>query len=340
MKSYPIRIPQWILTYQGTNITADISSMALEIVYSDFLENDAGEIAITLEDAERLWQGPWYPQQGDLVSLAVGYHGEELLPCGDFQVDQLELDGPPDVFHLRCLSAYVVPAMRTANYVAYEGQSLTGIAAIIAGKYGLTLIAAADSPDIGFQRVTQAGETDLSFLRRLAREHGYGFNVRGDTLVFYAYASLEAQPPVASIQRSDVIRFHFSNKTHRVYQAAHVAYQHAAARDLIAQTSEASPPPITSDSLKLNRRCENNQQALFKAKGALHAANKSQVTAEIVLSGMTILSAGNNIEMSGFGVNDGIYLIEAARHRLGRNGGAVPAGYSTEIETRRLALPA
>ncbi|MGH8013521.1 MAG: phage late control D family protein [Candidatus Binataceae bacterium] len=337
--SYPVRKANWILTYQGINITADISSMVQEIIYSDYLEGAAGEIEIALADEAGLWQGPWYPSQGDQVNLAIGYAGEQLLPCGDFQVDELEAEGPPDVFHLRCLAAYIVPAMRTANYSGYEGQTLLGIAGIIAAKYNMTVVGAPNSIDVGFARVTQAHETDLGFLRRLAREHDYGFTVRGNLLVFYARGALEAQPPVYTIRRTEVLHFDFKNKSHAVYRDARIAYQQPANKQLITQTASASPAPATGDTLKLTRRCENGQQAFLKAQGWLHDANMFQMTATIAMSGMTILAAGNNVVLSGFGANDGTYLIQLARHRLSPHDGALPAGYSTEIGARRV-IPA
>ena len=88
--TYPVRKPQWILTYAGVNITGDISRMALAVVYTDRLGGAAGEIEIELEDHDKLWQGPWHPQEGDVTNLMLGYANEALLPCGDFQVDDLE----------------------------------------------------------------------------------------------------------------------------------------------------------------------------------------------------------------------------------------------------------
>ena len=55
--SYPVRSPQWILTYQGTNISADISTMTLDITYRDYLSSLSGEIEVTLEDHNQRWQG-------------------------------------------------------------------------------------------------------------------------------------------------------------------------------------------------------------------------------------------------------------------------------------------
>ncbi len=101
--SYIVRAPQWILTYSGVNITADVSAMVLAISYVDRLDGASGDLELELEDSTKLWQGPWYPAIGDIVSLQIGYSGEPLLDCGEFQIDELELDGPPDVMRLRCL---------------------------------------------------------------------------------------------------------------------------------------------------------------------------------------------------------------------------------------------
>lgn len=210
--SYPVRSPNWILTYEGVNITADISHMVLSISYVDELGGRSGELEIELEDRERRWQGPWFPQQGDIVTLLIGYSGELLLPCGDFQVDDLELEGPPDVFHLRCLPAWITPALRTRNSFGYENVTLLQIATTVAARHGMSVVGAPSELDVSYLRITQKQETDVEFLRRVAAEHNYDFTVRGAQMVFYARADLEAQPAVLTLSRHDVERFGFRSR--------------------------------------------------------------------------------------------------------------------------------
>src|SRR5215831_5897066 len=97
--AYPVRHPMWTLTYVQP-ITQDISAMVTEVSYSDHKAHrkggganrlggaEADEIEITLEDRDRRWQGPWFPTRGDVVSLTIGYDGEQQLDCGQFQVDE------------------------------------------------------------------------------------------------------------------------------------------------------------------------------------------------------------------------------------------------------------
>jgi uncharacterized protein len=333
--SYIVRSPQWILSYLGVNITADVSQMVLAIKYVDRLDGSSGELEVELEDSTKQWQGPWYPALGDVVSLQIGYNGESLLDCGEFQIDELELDGPPDVMRLRCLAAYITPAMRTANTVAYENVGILEIAAQIAAKYGLTMVTAPSQSesDVVFARVTQRRLMDLEFLKRLAREHNFDFTVRARQLIFYSRPVLEAVAAVLTIMRSDTVRFSFRNRTRRIYDGANFAYFDPDTKQLITQSVSAESPSPTGDTLKLVARCENAQQALVKAEAALHLHNMLFVDASIEGPGTTALVAGNNVQLSGWGALDGTYLVETARHHLAR-----ASGYSTSIAARRVSV--
>lgn len=328
---YPVRSPRWALNYSGADLTADISQMVVAVTYGDYLSGLASEAEIEVEDRDRRWQGSWYPELGDQLSLAIGYAGEKLMPCGDFEVDEIELSGPPDALRLRCLSAYITPALRTRNSLGYENQSLMQIAATTAGKYGLTVVKAPSNSDLTFERVTQNQESDLGFLKRIADENGYDFTVRGSQLVFYARSALEAAVPVYTIDRSQTTEFSFINRTRSIYKGAEVSYLNPHLKKLVSQSASAASLPI-GDRLKLVARCENGQQAALKASAALQLHNMFYLSATATMPGTTVLVAGNVVSLTGFGAMDGAYLIEAARHRLERR-----SGYQTTIEARRVS---
>ena len=96
------------------------------------------------------------------------------------------------------------------------------------------------------------------------------------------------------------------------------------------RVAETADTP-TSDTLKLVTRCENGQQATLKATSALHAANMVRAYATFTAVGATVYTAGSTVTVADFGFNDGIYLIEGARHRLER-----ATGYTTELTMRRV----
>lgn len=333
-----VRTPRWILSYAGKNITADISSAVVEISFVDHEGHVGNEIEVRVADEHRRFQGPWYPATGDLLNLQIGYAGETLAPCGDFNIDELELDFPPDVMHIRALAATITSPWRTPIAQGYENQTLTQIASTIAAKHGYSVVGLPNAINVTFQRVTQNRETDLAFLKRIAREHNYDFKIDTQSgasgthrvLVFYSIPALEAQAPIRTFTRADIMRGHLKARTHRVYASAVASYQNPATKSLVTQSASASSAP-TPDTLKVATRIETAPQAALKAQAALHRHNMMQTTGHLTMPGDAAMLAGVVITLSGFGAYSGNYLVSKATHRLERS-----SGYTTELEVRNV----
>src|SRR5579885_682061 len=285
----PVRAPRWTLSYKGVNITAKIDPEVISVTYIDRVAGGTPEVEVELQDAAKRWQGPWYPIKGDEITLSIGYVGESSIVAGDFEIDDLELKGPPDVLKMRALAAGIRPALRTPNTVGYEKQTLLQVATAIATKYGYTVVGVPNAINVQFSRQTQKQETDLAFLRRLANEHNYDFSVRTSSpggattkqLVFYSRPQLEARAAIATIHRANVTKFGFRDKTHHIYKQAICTYLDPNTKKQITQTVAADPPVPTGDTLKLRERVDNGQSALLKAQGALHTANMLQTRCTI-----------------------------------------------------------
>ncbi|MEX3614146.1 MAG: hypothetical protein VB141_10450 [Burkholderia gladioli] len=91
------RIPHGTVTvqYQKKDITAAITPYLIDVTYTDRSDGESDSVEITVEDTDRRWQNAWYPTHGDTLTVAIGYAGETLLPCGVFEIDEIELDAPP-----------------------------------------------------------------------------------------------------------------------------------------------------------------------------------------------------------------------------------------------------
>ena len=309
--------------------------MVLAIEYTSFEGGESPDLEITLEDRDRRWQNQWFPQRGDQVDLSIGYTGA-LASCGTFQVDEVELDLPPDQVKMKCLAVTITPDARTPNSLPYENMTLAAIAKIIAGKHGWTLIHAPEAINIQYDRVTQNQETDVEFLHRLARENNYDFTVKGGQLIFYSRTQLDQQAPVATFRRGDgnIVRGNFKAKTLPTYKSSTVSYQNPDTKELITGTADADPPVAVGDTLTQQMQCENAQDATQKARAALYDHNMLIVTGTLNIPGQMVLT-GQPIAVAGFGKFDGNYMVSKAIHRLGRD-----QGYSTQLELRSLNAPA
>lgn len=323
-----VRKPIFFIEYERKDITAYITPFALSVTYRDYVHGKSDEIEIQIEDREHLWKSSWYPQKGDLLTLKIGYESEGLLPCGSFEIDEIEISSPPDVVNLKGLGTNIKKALRQDNTKAYEGKTLKQIAEEIAKKHGLELVG--EIKDIKIKRITQKQERDIAFLKRLAEDYGYVFKIADNKLVFYEVCKLESANTVFVIDRKDMISFSFRDKTYELYRACEVSYHDPKSKKVITHIEKAEGV-IKGDILKINERCENKEQAIAKAKAHLHNKNKMQTEGTITLIGNPKLVAGLNIEITGLHILNGKYHIETSKHTIDRN-----SGYKTELEVRRV----
>ncbi|WP_047303393.1 hypothetical protein [Pseudomonas fluorescens] len=130
----PKQVPEarFVLTYQQSNITRNVSLHLLSLTYSDFLTGEADSLEVELEDTEGKWRGAWYPGHGDTLSLAIGWEGESLRTLGRFEIDEVELNCPPSTITIHALATGIKASLRTTEHRAYESTTLDAIAKQVA----------------------------------------------------------------------------------------------------------------------------------------------------------------------------------------------------------------
>lgn len=317
--------PLWKLTYRGKDITAKVQPHVLSCSYTDNLDGEADEVEVVIEDIEQRWKKAGLPEKGDALALVLGYAGGGMLDAGEFQVDEVEYNGLPDTVTIKAVAAAVKPSLRTERSAAYENSTLKSVAQKVAGRHGLTIVGTV--PAITLGRVTQKKETDLAFLKRLAAEWGYVFNVAGKKLIWHEQAALDALSPVVTLTRAQLRgSYTFRCKSSRVYKDCKVTYFSPKLKRDIRHTF-AAKGITTGDTMTLTIRCESKAQAEVKARAALRKANGRQTEGSMTLYGDIRLRAGVNLTVSGWGQLDGDYQVLKASHRIERG-----AGYTTAIE--------
>mgnify|MGYP000891342334 FL=1 len=334
-----VKQPQFIISYNGKDITSDISSGLLSVEYTANTENLSDEIAITVEDTDANWRGPWYPTKGDTLSLEFGYKGSALISAGNFKLDEIALSGPPDVVSIRGIAAGFNKAVRTRNSKAFENQSLKQIADAVAKNHGFTV--QGTIANVQFSRVTQNRENDLEFLRRIASEYGHIFSVRDSKLIFTNVNDIEKGKAVVSIDRTDLLSYSLRDKTSNVFKDAQVKYHDPKDKTVKEYKTSGNTnadgedvgDTTQEDTLEIRTKAENKGQAEMKAKAALYHHNSRQKEGTLVVSGNPLLVAGNNMELTGMGAVSGKYHITQSRHRITKG-----SGYTTEVSVKRVGF--
>lgn len=219
-----LRKPIWVLDYESTGVTSALAAMVTSVMYADHLHGESDEVELTVEDTEEFWRTGWFPSKGDRLVLSIGYEGEQLLPCGGFQVDEVELGGPPRGCTIRALSAGVSQAMRTKKSRSFVGKTLKEIVETIATELELELVGEPEATKAPQKHAQQKDETSLEFLKKLADETGHAFNVRDTQLVFWQLTDLEDQEPIAVIAPDELLPYRFTSSAQATYVACEERY--------------------------------------------------------------------------------------------------------------------
>jgi len=317
------------LIYQGVNLDA----LSVQVAYTDHAQGQLDELEVRLEDRDGLWRGPRFPGKGERVSariLCLDWRGpgrSSVLDCGSFEIDEVCLDGPPDMVSLKAHSARVSRSARTdRKKTGWEMVGLRTIAGEIAGRAGLQLWW--EGNDRFYERVEQREESDLSFLRRLCRDVGNLVKVADEKLIVYAGQSWESRPPAVALVRGQawIKNYRFQTQAHDIYRGAVVSYWHPQRRELIQARYFPPDAPPTGEVLQINQRVESLAEAERLARSRLKAKNRVEVEAQFTLVGDTRLRAATTAAVEGFGHFDGIYFVEEASHLLDSRG-----GYTTRL---------
>lgn len=316
------------VSYNGKDITTDVTTYVTGLTYTDKTEGESDTVELTMDDTDGLWRNSWYPTKGDTLTVSMGYD-DLLLPCGQFEIDEVEMSGPPNVVTIRALAAGITKAMRTKSNSAHEGKTLKEIATTIAGVHGLTVEGTIE--EIRMNRATQYRETDLGFLRRISMEYGHLFSIRGDKMIFTTIYEIEASDPVGTIDMTDVMRWTLRDKTTTTYKSAQVKYHDPVEKKVVQATEESTQPNNSDDILVIQTKAENGTQAQAKAKAGLHRANTCMVSGDLTIPGNPLMVAGNNFQLTGMGKFDGKYQVQESKHGLSRT-----SGYVTDISVKKV----
>lgn len=332
-------VPQtaFSVTYNNKNITADISKYLLSLTYSDKTEGESDEVSIELEDVDNLWQNNWYPEKGANLVVTIG-----SLKCGTFEIDEIQIQGPPSTVTIRGMATGIRNSLRTRKSDANENKTLKQIAEKIAAKNNLTI--AGDIPDITIRRVTQNKETDVAFLKRISSMYGVIFSVRGTSITFTSIYGLELREASFSVDKTELSQYNIKDKADGMIKEAKVKSKNAKKNEKVEANLDfekykqenpgyTAPPTENGNDGVAYPYAENKQQGEAIAKAIMHLSATNQQEGNLTMQFNPLACAGNNFTLTGLGKLSGKYNIKSSSHRIDRSGAI------SEVEIKRLQTP-
>ena len=327
----------------GVDISADMNRHLLQLTYTDNEEDKTDDLRISLDDKEGIWLSNWlddgYGTRGAEISAVIIQRNFEsdgrdrVLDCGKFNIDSVDGSGPPSRAAVKATSLPFTSAIRTARHTrAWENIRLAAIAGEIAGKNSMRVMYLS-SFNPRYDRREQVDLSDIAFLQGLCYDAGISLKVSGGIIVLFDAAEYEQKPAVTTIRRGEanVKSYRFGTSTNDTkYARSHVSYTDP----LTGQTIEYTFTPRNSDpegqTLKINERVRTRNEARNLAMRRLRQKNRNEFKAEFTLVGDVRLIAGVTVELDGYGLFDGKYIIQTATHKV------TGSGYTLMVNLRRV----
>lgn len=313
-----------IITYNGKDISADISDSLISASWNDKTGKEADEITVELEDTKGRWSGAWLPSKGATITAALRFVNWDkdgqatVIPWGTFQIDEISLTYPSKVT-IKGVSTPVTSKIRgQAKTKAWEDIRLSKIAADIAVAAGLSLML--DVPnDPLFPREDQMQESDLAFLQGLCTDQGYSLKVSAGKLVIFDQETYEAKTAVMAITPDDLTGYTLKTKSAGVHKSCTVSYHDPESNEDLEYTAEWDMENLGGEDqnereLKVNQKVKSRAEAEKLAWKSLRDSNKFEVSGSLTSRDFRLV-AGINITLSGFGRFDGKYFVDNTTHR-------------------------
>lgn len=331
------------------DISEDISKYFLSLSFTDNLSDTVDDITLTLEDKAQLWLEEWFPEVGAKLGITIHTYnwtnladGEQYLPLGEYEIDEIETEGFPSTVQIKAVSALSDSSLRgVKKNRTWENISVWKCASDICKENSIDIVWDCDeNPNL--DHVEQANQSDLEFLEKICKDNGKNLKVMIDKIVIFDDDKYEAKTPVffclkpgaygvpgseGELLLSSITDYKLKAKTRDVYWKCHVRYQRTQDKTVI-EGEFAAPDKTDGPILTVNDQVKDKTEADRLAKKKLREKNKEAYTGSITLVGNFYVVAGLVTELKGFGKFDGKYIIVKAEHQVG-------AAYTTSIDIRR-----
>jgi phage protein D len=306
------------IEYEGLDATRLIGGSLLNLQISERFNERLSDARMTFEDRSGKWRDSWFPKSEDEIRIKIGNNGRER-DFGRYVVYDVQYSGDSEGERIEMSAASGSEKQYERRWRSYVNMNLKQIVDEVAARLGLKPLGQIEGGR-AFER--QNGETDLSFLHRLAKRNGYVVKIETDKLVFYKYDKILESEVALTLTKNQVKTYRFEDKAEGSYKKCVVKGFNPRTRQVIEATAGSGEPTLAL----IETGIETIADARLRASEAIKENNRKKTRCEMTTIGDISLISGLAIAMSGFGVFDGKYVIEETQHFF------TTSGYETRIQ--------
>lgn len=301
--------PSFRIETPENDVTEKINSHFVSMSITDSEDQASDSVTINLAgDIEE-------PEIGLVLKIYAGFD-DVVSFMGAFAVSEVKINLFNNVMVVKALAAYDNTPIKHGKKRAWEKTSVNDIVKIIADENNLKSKITAENFNIDY--VHQNGESDLSFLSRLAREYGAFFDLKNETVLFLA-----EMEEVIVINQNECTEAEITiiNKNYKSVEARW--WDTSTAREI--KVVEGKGDPV----FRLPAKYSTAARARGAAKQKLRKLKESQNSGSISVAGRSDVFPGANLQLQNFGreyVNSTLFKIKTITHNISK------AGFFTKID--------
>ena len=319
--------PVFRISAEGRDITARIADrlLSLQVILTADQSSDSLQLVLDNRDL-RL---PPLALRTPLKAW-LGY-GTPDYYMGEYLRSELSYDLVPLRLTVRATAADFSGAagLKTSRTRSWEDATIGEVVAAIAAEYEYEAVVAPELSDIDIEHEDQTDESDLHFLRRLARRHDAVFKVAAKQLLFSVRgagrsAGSGRELPLVTIRPGDISSGNVSHPDRTQYGVVVASYQDVES----GQLRHVEAGSMAGSVHRLRYPSATAAEAGQSAQSKLRRLNQAEATLRLGMQGRPDLYAEQPIETAGWGDGiDGLWTANRVGHNY-RPG----AGYSTSVD--------
>lgn len=318
----------------GAGTGEEIAGLVESLTYVDNAADNSDSIDITLDAQDSGWLNGWLPDKGaTLRPKILGFDWERpgdhrKIECGLFVLDDVSFSDAPTTLQLGGVSKPSDSDFSELEREAiWKNTTIQRIGATIAARYGLGFTYDADDYDI---ECDEQDGTDSSYYNTLCRNYGLILKVYAKRLWVYDREKYKAKPAVKTFHRTDIRpgSFGWDTTLSGTYTGGYFNYTDAD-KDIDIVCSVGGGTHTKS----VNRRATSVYDASLQLVAELNNANHGTVKLKFGVDGDWQVSAGNCIEIAGYGQLDGKYFVDKVTHKVSKS------GFASDFECSGVGTP-
>ncbi len=307
------------ISYEHVDISDNIADCLKSFTYNDVASGKSDSVSISVHDRERKWMGGWLPQKGDHISGTINFldwvsDGDNWnIYCGEFEVDDVSINGPPAACSIGAVSIPRSEAFNQEEHTKnWEEVTVREVAEEIAARAGISLFYEAE--EIAIQALEQDRQTDCKFLYSVCEKYGLAMKVFAEKVIIFDEARYEEAAPVTTLHFEDFSQYKYKSTLEGTYTGAKLSYTDpATGEDHVVMVGGGKRIK------EINEEADSAADAQRKAIAALNNANKNDTTFSGTLMARKGIVASCCVDLSGFGKPDGKYYVDEVVTKVGGN---------------------